>query len=43
MIELKTPRGLPVNVPEIESEDPSPKFNIEDSNGIKNYTKSLEL
>ena len=37
MIELKTPRGLPVNVPEIESEDPSPKFNIEDSNGIRNY------
>jgi phytanoyl-CoA hydroxylase len=26
MIELRTPRGLPVSVPEAEAEDPSPKF-----------------
>ena len=37
MIELKTPRGLPVSVPEIEIEDPSPKFRLEDSGSIKNY------
>ncbi|HUB63313.1 MAG TPA: phytanoyl-CoA dioxygenase family protein [Methylocella sp.] len=37
MIELKTPRGLSVNVPETESEDPSPKFDARDSAGIKSY------
>ena len=28
MIELKTPRGLPVAVPEVPDEDPSPRFNL---------------
>ena len=37
MIELKTPRGLSVNVPEIESEDSSPKFVMEDSENFINY------
>ncbi|MET3106080.1 phytanoyl-CoA hydroxylase [Oxalobacteraceae bacterium GrIS 2.11] len=37
MIELKTPRGLPVSVPEHESEDPSPKFDLNDSANILNY------
>ena len=36
MIELNTPRGLPVLVPEIESEDPSPKFSLDDVS-ISNY------
>lgn len=30
MIELKTPRGLSVQVPETEEEDPSPKFALDD-------------
>jgi phytanoyl-CoA hydroxylase len=37
MINLKTPRGLPVSVPEFEHEDPSPKFKIADLDKIKNY------
>ncbi|MFN0042763.1 MAG: phytanoyl-CoA dioxygenase family protein [Alphaproteobacteria bacterium] len=37
MIELKTPRGLPVNVPEIEAEDPSPKFSSDESGNIGDY------
>ena len=37
MIKLKTPHGLSVNVPEIKSEDPSPKFSIEDIEIIKDY------
>lgn len=37
MIELKTPRGLPVNVPELESEDPSVKFDIHDIDNFKRY------
>jgi len=37
MINLKTPRGLPVSVPEFEHEDPSPKFKIDDLDKIKNY------
>ena len=40
MINLKTPRGLPVAVPEFEHEDPSPKFGIEDSEEIKKYYHS---
>jgi len=37
VIKLKTPRGLPVDVPEIASEDPSPKFNLGDAEAIKDY------
>jgi phytanoyl-CoA hydroxylase len=37
MLDLKTPRGLPVRVPENSSEDPSPQFDIGDSEGIKRY------
>ena len=37
MIKLKTPRGLPVSVPEFEHEDPSPKFKIADLDKIKDY------
>ena len=37
MINLKTPRGLPVSVPEFEHEDSSPKFSIDDLEEIKNY------
>jgi phytanoyl-CoA hydroxylase len=37
MINLKTPRGLPVSVPEFEHEDPSPKFSSDDLDEIRNY------
>jgi phytanoyl-CoA hydroxylase len=37
MIELKTPRGLPVKVPEIVSEDPSPRFAVADRDALKRY------
>ena len=37
MIKLKTPRGLPVDVPEVASEDPSPKFDLVDADGIRAY------
>ncbi len=37
MIELKTRRGLPVTVPENETEDPSPKFTFENLQSFKNY------
>ena len=37
MIRLKTPRGLPVDVPETASEDPSPKFELADAEGIRAY------
>ena len=37
MIELKTPHGLPVNVPEITAEDPSPKFSIRELDRIQEY------
>jgi len=37
MIELRTPRGLPVNVPETETEDPSPKFAFDELNSFENY------
>jgi phytanoyl-CoA hydroxylase len=37
MIELKTPRGLPVRVPETESEDTSPKFTLDDLAGFRQY------
>jgi len=37
MIKLKTPHGLPVNVPEIKTEDPSPKFSIDELDRIKDY------
>ncbi len=37
MIELKTPRGLPVQVPVNESEDPSPKFDVSDLDNFRKY------
>jgi len=37
VIKLKTPRGLPVDVPETASEDPSPKFTLDDAEGIAAY------
>jgi phytanoyl-CoA hydroxylase len=37
MIELATPRGLPVKVPESPSEDPSPRFEFDDKDDIKAY------
>jgi phytanoyl-CoA hydroxylase len=37
MIELKTPRGLSVAVPESPAEDPSPKFSVHDIASIKAY------
>lgn len=37
MIQLKTPRGLPVDVPESASEDPSPKFELSDAAAIHDY------
>jgi phytanoyl-CoA hydroxylase len=37
MIELKTPRGLSVSVPESPAEDPSPKFSAHDTSSIKAY------
>jgi phytanoyl-CoA hydroxylase len=37
MIELTTPRGLPVQVPETLNEDPSIKFSIGDSKKIREY------
>lgn len=37
MIDLQTPRGLSVRVPEHDSEDASAKFNIEDATGITHY------
>lgn len=37
MILLKTPRGLPVEVPETEAEDPSPKFDASDVVGFTDY------
>lgn len=37
MISLKTPRGLPVRVPEDFSEDPSPRFTVNEPEKIKAY------
>lgn len=37
MLELRTPRGLPVSVPETEAEDPSPKFSVDDIEGFSRY------
>jgi phytanoyl-CoA hydroxylase len=37
MIELRTPRGLKVRVPETPAEDPSPKFSLSDSIAIRRY------
>jgi phytanoyl-CoA hydroxylase len=37
MIELRTPRGLPVAVPETEAEDPSPKFDWLEREAIVRY------
>lgn len=37
MIELRTPRGLPVRVPETDAEDPSPKFAPTDADAIRAY------
>lgn len=41
MIELKTPRGLPVNVPETDEEDPSPKFALNEiAAAVQYYDKT---
>jgi phytanoyl-CoA hydroxylase len=37
MLELTTPRGLPVNVPEALAEDPSPRFSPGQADEIRNY------
>ena len=37
MIELRTPRGLPVQVPQNDAEDPSPKFDATDFEGFSKY------
>jgi phytanoyl-CoA hydroxylase len=37
MIELRTPRGLKVAVPESSSEDPSPKFDLANRDAIRSY------
>ncbi len=37
MIELRTPRGLKVNVPESADEDPSPRFTLTDATAIRQY------
>ena len=37
MIKLKTKNNIPVNVPDNESEDPSPKFNLDQKTDIKEY------
>lgn len=37
MIELETPRGLKVHVPETEEEDPSPKFRPDEHDEISQY------
>jgi phytanoyl-CoA hydroxylase len=37
MIELSTPRGLPVQVPETRAEDPSPRFEAGDLAAIREY------
>lgn len=37
MIALHTPRGLPVNVPETDAEDPSPKFRVNELRAAREY------
>jgi phytanoyl-CoA hydroxylase len=37
MIALTTPRGLPVRVPEVLAEDPSPRFGVDDIDKIRAY------
>jgi phytanoyl-CoA hydroxylase len=37
MLELRTPRGLPVRVPENEAEDPSPRFTVGEPAKIRSY------
>jgi len=37
MIELTTPRGLPVHVPETLSEDPSPRFSAGNADDVRAY------
>lgn len=37
MISLKTPRGLPVEVPETLDDDPSPRFTLADSAAARAY------
>jgi phytanoyl-CoA hydroxylase len=39
MLELTTPRGLPVQVPEILSEDPSPRFSVHEAAQVNAYYK----
>src|ERR1700687_5026855 len=37
MLELTTPRGLPVHVPEAQAEDPSPRFAAHEAEKIRAY------
>jgi phytanoyl-CoA hydroxylase len=37
MLQLTTPRGLPVHVPEALTEDPSPRFSVQESEKIRAY------
>jgi len=37
MLELTTPRGLPVQVPETQAEDPSPRFKSHELDAIRRY------
>ncbi|HEX4240897.1 MAG TPA: phytanoyl-CoA dioxygenase family protein [Steroidobacteraceae bacterium] len=37
MLNLSTPRGLPVRVPESPEEDPSPRFHRDDAESIRTY------
>jgi phytanoyl-CoA hydroxylase len=39
MLELTTPRGLPVSVPEVFAEDPSPRFHSHEIDAIRAYYK----
>ncbi len=40
MLELCTPRGLPVQVPETPAEDPSPRFAAHESAAIQDYYRN---
>ena len=37
MLELLTPRGLRVSVPQTQGEDPSPRYDVEDASSLRKY------
>jgi len=37
MLDLQTPRGLAAHVPETDEEDPSPRFDVADAEGMRAY------